>query len=136
MRSGFFIAHAKRRSTSLDPLWLKSPSNGATSFTLRINRSKEQPSMSRVVILGATGSLGRHVLQQAMVANHDVSVIVRTPSKLPADVRAQVTVHQCDLSAASISDLTSMLSGQDVVINTAGLVTEGQAFVALIDRLV
>jgi putative NADH-flavin reductase len=92
--------------------------------------------MSKVVILGATGSLGRHVLRQAIVANHDVSVIVRTPSKLPADVRAEVTIHQCDLSSTSISDLTSMLSGQDVAINTAGLVTEGQAFVDLIDRLV
>ena len=43
--------------------------------------------MVKVLILGATGSLGRQVLQQAISANHIVSTIVRTASKLPADVR-------------------------------------------------
>ena len=43
--------------------------------------------MSRVIILGATGTLGRHVLRQAVAAGHDVTVFVRTPSKLPPDVR-------------------------------------------------
>jgi len=92
--------------------------------------------MSRVVILGATGSLGRHVVRQAIAANHDVSVVVHTPSKLPADVRPTVTVHQSDLNATSTSDLAAVLSGHDAAINTAGLVTEGQGFVDLIDRLV
>ena len=92
--------------------------------------------MSRVIILGATGSLGRHVVRQAIAANHDVSVVVRAPSKLPADVRPTVTVHQSDLNATSTSDLAAVLSGHDAAINTAGLVTEGQAFVDLIDRLV
>jgi uncharacterized protein len=92
--------------------------------------------MSRVVILGATGSLGRHVAQQAIAAKHDVVVVVRTPAKLSPEVRDKVSVHQCDLSATSTSDLTAMLRGHDAVINTAGLVTEGQAFVNLFDRLV
>ena len=92
--------------------------------------------MSRVVILGATGSLGRHVVQQAISARHDVAVVVRTPSKLTAEVRDKVSVHQCDLSSVSIGDLTAMLRGHDAVINTAGLVTEGQVFVNLVDRLV
>ena len=43
--------------------------------------------MSRVIILGATGALGRHVLRQALAAGHDVTVFVRTPSKLPPEVR-------------------------------------------------
>jgi uncharacterized protein len=46
--------------------------------------------MPRVVILGATGSLGRHVVQQAISAKHDVAVVVRTPSKLTAEVRDKV----------------------------------------------
>ena len=41
--------------------------------------------MSRVIILGATGALGRHVLRQAVAAGHDVTVFVRTPSKLPPE---------------------------------------------------
>src|SRR6478672_13332726 len=92
--------------------------------------------MSRVVILGATGSLGRHVVQQAMSARHEVAVVVRTPSKLTADVRDKVSVHQCDLGSVSIGDLTAVLRGHDAVIITAGFVTEGEAFVNLVDRLV
>jgi uncharacterized protein YbjT (DUF2867 family) len=30
--------------------------------------------MSRVIILGATGSLGRHVLRQSVAAGHEVTV--------------------------------------------------------------
>jgi hypothetical protein len=55
--------------------------------------------MSRLLILGATGSLGRHVLRQAVAAAHAVTVSVRTPSKLPPDVRERVSVHTGDLSA-------------------------------------
>ena len=92
--------------------------------------------MSKVVILGATGSLGQHVVRQAIAANHDVSVIVRAPSRLPAEVRPKVTVHQCDLTATSTKDLAAMLTGYDAAINTAGQVAEGEAFVDLVDRLV
>ena len=92
--------------------------------------------MSRVLILGATGKLGRHVVRQAISAGHDVAVVVRTPSKLPAEVRDKVSVHPCDLGSVSIGDLTAVLRGHDAVINTAGLVTEGQAFVNLVDRVV
>jgi len=55
--------------------------------------------MSRVLILGATGSLGHHVLRQALAAGHVVTVFVRTPSKLPQEVRERVSVHTGDLSA-------------------------------------
>jgi putative NADH-flavin reductase len=92
--------------------------------------------MSRVVILGATGSLGRQVVQQAMAAGHEVAVVVRTPEKLTAEVRDTARVHQCDLSAASTSDLTAMLANHEALINAAGHVSEGQVFVALVDRLV
>jgi uncharacterized protein len=52
--------------------------------------------MSRLLILGATGSLGSHVLGQAVAAGHDVTVFGRTPSKLPPDVSARVSVHTGD----------------------------------------
>ena len=89
--------------------------------------------MSRLLILGATGSLGRHVLRQALAAGHDVTVFVRTPSKLPPEVRERVSVHTGDLSAGVPLDL---VSGQDALINCAGHVADGETFVGLIDRLV
>lgn len=92
--------------------------------------------MSKVLILGAIGNLGRHVVQQAIAAGHSVSVLVRTPSKLPVDIQAKATVHEGDLAKIEIATLASILSAQDAVINSAGLVTEGQRFVNLVDRIV
>ena len=50
----------------------------------------------KVVIFGATGALGRECLGQALEAGHEVSVLVRTPSKLPPDLASRVTVHEGD----------------------------------------
>jgi hypothetical protein len=89
--------------------------------------------MSPVLILGATGSLGHHVLRQALAAGHVVTVFVRTPSTLPPEVRERVSVHTGDLSAPVPLDL---VKGQDALINCAGHVADGEAFVALVDRIV
>ena len=89
--------------------------------------------MSRLLILGATGTLGRHVLRQAVDAGHDVTVFVRTPSKLLPEVRERVSVHTGDLSAPVPPDL---VRGQDALINCAGHVADGETFVGLVDRLV
>jgi putative NADH-flavin reductase len=88
--------------------------------------------MSRVTILGATGALGRHVLRQAVAAGHDVTVLVRTPSKLLPDVRDRVSVHAGDLSTYVPLDL---IRGHDALISCAGHVADGETFVGLIDRL-
>jgi uncharacterized protein len=90
-------------------------------------------SRARLLILGATGSLGRHVLRQALDAGHDVTVFVRTPSKLPSDAAARVSVHTGDLSEEIPIDL---LKGYDALINCAGHVAGGETFTALIDRVV
>ena len=92
--------------------------------------------MSKVLILGATGSLGRYVTQQAVAANQDVSVLVRSPSKLPVHIRERVMVHQADLATTPVSELAAIFRNKDAVINTAGLVTEGQRFVDLVARVV
>ena len=82
--------------------------------------------MARVIILGATGALGRHVLRQALAAGHDVTVFVRTPSKLPPEASGRVAVHTGDLSALVPPDL---IRGQDALINCAGHVADGETFV-------
>jgi hypothetical protein len=45
-------------------------------------------------------------------------------------------VHQGDLSRLTPFDIAKLISGHDVLINCAGLVTEGSIFVNLIDLLV
>ena len=89
--------------------------------------------MSRVLLLGATGSLGRHVLRHAVGAGHEVTVLVRTPSKLPPELRKRVSVQTGDLSASVPLDL---IRGQDALINCAGHVADGETFVGLVDRLI
>jgi uncharacterized protein len=89
--------------------------------------------MSRLIILGATGSLGRHVLGQALAAGHEVTVFVRTPSRLPPDTRRQVSVHTGDLNTQIPVDI---IRGQDVLINCAGHVADRDGFAGLVDRLV
>jgi putative NADH-flavin reductase len=92
--------------------------------------------MSKILILGATGSLGTHVVQQAVSTNHNVSILVRTPSKLPADIQKKVVVYEADLTEMSTSALATIFRTHDAVINTAGYVTQGQIFVDLTDRIV
>ena len=89
--------------------------------------------MSRLLVLGATGSLGRHVLRQALAAGHDVTVLVRTPSKLPPEASGRVSVHTGDLD---VDVPLELITGQDALINCAGHVAGGETFVALVDRLV
>ncbi len=89
--------------------------------------------MSRLLILGATGSLGRHVLREALATGHEVAVFVRTPSKLPSEVRERVSVHTGDLSGVIPLDV---VRGHDALINCAGHVVDGETFVSLVDRLV
>jgi putative NADH-flavin reductase len=89
--------------------------------------------VSRLLILGATGSLGRHVLRQAVAAGHDVSVLVRTPAKLPPEVSGRVSIHTGDLD---VRVPLEAISGHDALISCAGHVAGGDTFVALVDRLV
>ena len=57
----------------------------------------------KVTIFGATGQLGRECLKQCLEADHEVTVLVRTPGKLPDALRDMVTVVQGDaLSPADV----------------------------------
>jgi putative NADH-flavin reductase len=87
----------------------------------------------RLIILGATGSLGAHVLLQALGAGLDVTALVRDPSKLPAQARQRVAVHTGDLRVALPPDV---VRGHDALINCAGNVTDGEHFVSLVDRVI
>jgi putative NADH-flavin reductase len=88
--------------------------------------------VSRLVIFGATGTLGREVLRQALIAGHDVTVFVRTPSRLRPEATARVRVCTGDLNDSLPVDV---VRGQDVVINCAGHVRDGHEFVNVVDRI-
>ena len=92
--------------------------------------------MARLIILGATGSLGRHVLDQALAAGHQVTVLVRTPAKLPPEAGRSASTHTGDLNSLAPADLAGLVSGHDALINCAGHVTAHEKFVNLINRVV
>jgi len=92
--------------------------------------------MSKILILGANGSLGRHVVQQAVAAHHGVSAVARRAPERPAEIHEKVVVYQADLSEMRTSELASIFQDHEVVINTAGNVSQGQRFVDLIDHIV
>jgi putative NADH-flavin reductase len=92
--------------------------------------------MSRLVIFGATGSLGSAVVRNALAAGHQLSLVVRTPSRIRPELASRASVHEGDLHTVRPAELTALIAGHDLVINCAGHVREGQTFVNLFDRVV
>lgn len=91
---------------------------------------------SKILILGAMGSLGRHVVQQAISADHEVSILVRGLPSVPAEVRKKVIIYEADIAEMSTFALAAIFRNHDVVINTAGNVAQGQTFSELLDHIV
>ena len=75
----------------------------------------------KLVILGATGRTGRHLVSQALEAGHDVTILARDKSHAPADARLRII----EGDAADTAVLTSALRDQDAVISAIG---RGQSF--------
>jgi putative NADH-flavin reductase len=71
----------------------------------------------KLTIFGATGGVGRQVLEQAIAAGHDVTAVVRDPEKLSS---TQVRVVTADLSDADPAALYSAISGADAVLSGLG----------------
>ena len=64
--------------------------------------------MKRALVTGGTGFIGRHTLPELMVRGFDVHVAGRS---IPADVRQDITFHECDLlDSSAVSRLTARLA--------------------------
>ena len=73
----------------------------------------------KVTLFGATGSLGRECLEQCLQAGHAVTVLVRSPDKLPAALRQRITVIQGD--GLVLDDVARALPrGTDAVLFAVG----------------
>jgi putative NADH-flavin reductase len=66
-----------------------------------------------IALIGATGSVGSRVLEEALRRGHSVTAVVRDPSKLPA--RPGLTVARGD--ALDAADLAKRLAGHDAVVS-------------------
>jgi putative NADH-flavin reductase len=76
----------------------------------------------KLLVLGATGVTGQHVVAQALEQGHDVTVLVRDPQRLtsPVDKLRVLTGDSTDYE-----QVLGAVRGQDVVISSLGA---GQSF--------
>lgn len=71
----------------------------------------------KLAIVAATGGIGRHAVDQAVAAGHDVTALVRNPRKLS---RQEVRAVAADLATASPAELEPALDGVDAVLSGLG----------------
>jgi len=61
-----------------------------------------------LTLFGATGSLGRECLEQALGAGHEVTLLLRSPDKLPEPLRGRANVVQGNaLDASAVGKVLS-----------------------------
>jgi len=88
----------------------------------------------KILLLGATGNSGQRLLRLGLERGHDITVFVRNRDKLveqAGSALSQFTVVVGDVYDGSV--LAAAMQGQEVVINAAGNVNDGDSFVQLID---
>ncbi|MBW2162798.1 MAG: NAD(P)H-binding protein [Deltaproteobacteria bacterium] len=74
----------------------------------------------KITIFGATGALGSECLTQALDAGHEVTVLVRSASKLPDDSRKRIEVVEGDgLHAADVEQ--ALGEGTEAVLFAIGV---------------
>ena len=92
--------------------------------------------MPSVAVIGATGNLGQHVARQALDRGWSLSVAVRNRARLAPETSARAQVTDLDLNSAPVAQLSLFADGHDAFVFCAGVVTEGEAFVRLVDKAV
>jgi nucleoside-diphosphate-sugar epimerase/predicted dehydrogenase len=82
-----------------------------------LERTKRE-ARPEILLLGATGFIGQELTRQLIAQGHPVRALVRNPSRLPADIRAQLTdVIVGDLSREA--DVAMALAGIRYVYHLA-----------------
>ncbi|MEU6193614.1 NAD(P)H-binding protein [Streptomyces sp. NPDC047061] len=73
--------------------------------------------MSKIILFGATGTIGSRVLDEALRRGHAVTAVVRDPAKLTRDDPDLTVVTGDVLDPAAVAGVAA---GQDVVISAVG----------------
>jgi len=70
----------------------------------------------KLIVLGGTGGTGRQIVQQALEADHDVTVVARNPAKVAQQPRLRIVAGD----AADTAKMIDAMRGQDAVISALG----------------
>lgn len=84
---------------------------------MRTARTSEEGSALKILLLGATGATGRHVLELALKSGDHVTALARRPEALAA-LKGRAAVIAGD--ATSPDDVARAMEGQDAVIAALG----------------
>lgn len=77
----------------------------------------------KVTVFGATGGTGKHVVDQALAAGHEVTAVARNPEDVPGD-RAGLTVVRGDvLDPGSVE---AAIAGADAIVSVLGVADRRQ----------
>ncbi len=76
----------------------------------------------KIVLLGASGATGRHVADMLLSRGHEVTIVVRSPEKLPEFLknREKLTTIGGSVSDLSDAEIESYVQGCDVVASCLG----------------
>jgi putative NADH-flavin reductase len=72
----------------------------------------------RILIIGATRGIGLQVLKQALLKNHDITVLARVPKKVPIEHERLKVIEGDVRDNRAVGSATE---GQDVVISCIGI---------------
>ncbi|MFI0349690.1 NAD(P)-dependent oxidoreductase [Actinomadura sp. 9N407] len=72
----------------------------------------------RLTVFGATGGTGVEIVRQALGAGHEVTAVVRDPSRLPAELRERADVVQADVLDPTA--IEAAVKGRDAVLSALG----------------
>ncbi len=82
----------------------------------------------KLVIFGATGGTGKHLVRKALEAGHEVTAYVRTPSKVESK-HENLTIVQGEI--ADQAAVSRAIAGVDAVVSALGAVRGGSPHVML-----
>ncbi|MCF6472697.1 SDR family oxidoreductase [Nonomuraea sp. MG754425] len=71
-----------------------------------------------VTVFGATGGIGRELLRQGLERGHEITAVVRDPTRLPADLRERLHVVEADVLDPDA--VTPAIKGRDAVLVAIG----------------
>jgi putative NADH-flavin reductase len=99
--------------------------NVALNEALNEVNSLDDGEAMKLVIFGATGRTGVHLVKQALAAGHSVTALVRTPAKLTLQ-HERLTVLQGD--AQDAAKVAQAVAGAEAVISVLGPTRNRPAF--------
>ncbi len=79
----------------------------------------------KLVIFGASGATGQHLVQQALVLNHTVTAFARHPEKILAVPAPGLTTMKGDVHDAEA--VSAAIAGKDAVLSALGADTLGKS---------